>query len=283
MNTVRKKIEQDSLFLSWKNRTVEFMKAYQEQDVDNMLSNCAQDCTVAFLPMGSEGKGNVHKVGRAIWSAIIEAFPTIDNTINSVVLENGDIRCEASIAGKQVKDFAGLVSKGNTFEEEHIFIFKMDEAGRITAIMVDWNHESLVEQLSADTSPERKELLRTIASDYVTKGLGGKNFDVIPYHEQVELRAPILPGGSKNPMVGRENIKENWWAPLPNLVKDTELLEVYTNERGTAVTAEFHCHILEPKCTLRIVDRFKVDGNGKITKQENFFDPRDLTNPGGQV
>jgi len=43
---------------------------------------------------------------------------------------------------------------------------------------------------------------------------------------------------------------------------------------------EFHCEILSPSCTLRVIDRFKIDQEGKIIEQENFFDPRDITNPG---
>jgi hypothetical protein len=48
----------------------------------------------------------------------------------------------------------------------------------------------------------------------------------------------------------------------------------------TAVCVEFYCGILEPKCTLRIIDRFTVDDAGRIIEQENFFDPRDVTHPG---
>lgn len=284
MEALKKEAHLDPLFLLWKNRTVNFMKAYQEQNVDEMLANCTPDCTVAFLPLGDTGKGNIHEVGKATWSAIIASFPTIDNTVNSVVMENGDIRCEASITGKQVKDFAGLVSKGNTFEEEHIFIFKMNDAGAITSVSVNWDHESLVKQLSATpdygNKEERIALLHRIAADYVTKGLGGKNFEAIPYHESVELRAPIHPEGSGTAMHGRTFIQENWWAPLPDLVASTTLLDTFVNSDLSAVTAEFHCHIADPECTLRIVDRFVVDSEGNILKQENFFDPRDITHAG---
>jgi len=270
----------DALFISWKNRTVDFMDAYQEQDVPRMLNNCSSDCKVAFLPMGENGKGNVHEVGKAIWTNLIDCFPTIENTVNSVVKEDGSIRCEASIRGKQVKDFAGISSKGLTFEEDHIFIFKMDETGVIKEISVDWDHENLVKQLTTTDPVQRKKLLHQIASDYVVKGLGGKNFESIAYDEHIELRAPINPNGSETPMVGRSVIKENWWAPLPTLVSSTKLLDIYTNNDLSAVTVEFHCHIAEPKCTLRIVDRFLVSEAGKIVKQENFFDPRDITNAG---
>lgn len=284
MEALRKQEPMDSPFLLWKNRTVDFMKSYQEQNVDRMLANCTSDCTVSFLPLESSGQGNIHEVGRAIWGSIIECFPTIDNTVNSVVMENGDVRCEASITGTQVKEFAGLVSRGNTFEEEHIFIFRMNESGEITSVTVNWNHENLVQQLIAEPytqgRDERKALLHQIASDYVIKGLGGKDFDSIPYHQDVELRAPIHPEGSVAAMKGRSFIKQNWWAPLPQLVAGTELLDTFLNNDLSAVTAEFHCFISEPKCTLRIVDRFVVDSKGKIIKQENFFDPRDITHAG---
>ena len=127
---------------------------------------------------------------------------------------------------------------------------------------------------------EREQQLHDLAKSYVINGLGAGNFDEIPYHENIELRAPIHPMGSQQAMKGRDYIKENWWAPLPDLVAGTELLETYINKNLTKVTAEFFCLIKEPACTLRIVDRFTVDEDGKITSQENFFDPRDITSPG---
>ncbi|MFH6605060.1 nuclear transport factor 2 family protein [Maribacter algicola] len=127
---------------------------------------------------------------------------------------------------------------------------------------------------------ERKQQLHELAKNYVINGLGAGNFDTIPYHDDIILRAPIHPMGSQQPMNGRDFIKENWWAPLPDLVAGTDLLETYTNENLSKVTAEFLCHIKDPACTLRIVDRFSVDKDGKITDQKNFFDPRDITSPG---
>ena len=128
----------------------------------------------------------------------------------------------------------------------------------------------------------KKELLHSIARDYVIKGLGQKNFDAIPYADAVELRAPICPGGSEQPLIGKENLRNQWWAPLPTLVGKTTVIDSFVNEDATAVAIEFHCEILNPSCTLRIVDRFSINDEGKITAQENFFDPRDLTHPGSK-
>ncbi len=125
----------------------------------------------------------------------------------------------------------------------------------------------------------RTNLLHSIAKHYVTKGLGAKDFDAIPYDDNVKLRAPLTAGGSWQPIVGKENIRTQWWAPLPSLVGNTAVIDSFVNRNATAVTVEFHCEILSPACTLRIVDRFTINEKGKITEQENFFDPRAVTHP----
>jgi hypothetical protein len=126
----------------------------------------------------------------------------------------------------------------------------------------------------------KTEMLHELARDYVLKGLGGKNFDAIPYADNVSLRAPICPGGSTNPLVGKENLRSIWWAPLPELVGDVRVIDTFVNNDNTAVTVEFQCDIINPFCTLRVVDRFTVNEQGQIIAQENFLDPRDITNPG---
>jgi len=122
----------------------------------------------------------------------------------------------------------------------------------------------------------RFQLLEQIGRKYVLDCLGQGDFDAIPYHRAVALRAPLCPGGSAIPLHGREKLREQWWRPLPELVAGVELLDVYVNKPLTAVAVEFLCRIRRPSCTLRIVDRFIVDADGRITSQENFFDPRDL-------
>ena len=136
--------------------------------------------------------------------------------------------------------------------------------------------------MSYDILTSREELLHQVAEDYVTKGLGAKNFDAIPYDEDVELRAPLCPSGSERPLKGKENLRTQWWAPLPGLVGGVKIMDSFVNKDHSAVTVEFHCEIINPVCTLRIVDRFIVNDEGKIISQENFFDPRDVTHPGSK-
>jgi len=125
----------------------------------------------------------------------------------------------------------------------------------------------------------KSEMLEQVARDYVIRGLGQKEFDNIPYDDDVILRAPLNPGGSRVPLRGKENLRLHWWAPLPGLLKKVTLLDTYVNELHSSVAVEFHCELIEPACTLRVIDRFKVNEHGQITEQENFFDPREVTNP----
>jgi len=128
----------------------------------------------------------------------------------------------------------------------------------------------------------RREQLHTIARTYVTKGLGEKNFDAIPYDNNVTLRAPLCPGGMDVPLTGKDNLREVWWAPLPDLIGNATVLDTYVNDELTAVTCEFTLEIVPLSTTLRILDRFTVNDDGKITEQSNYFDPRNVTNPGWQ-
>lgn len=75
-------------------------------------------------------------------------------------------------------------------------------------------------------------------------------------------------------------MRTEWRAPLPDLLGEVEVLDTFVNQALSAVTVEFHCDVVNPPCRLRIVDRFKVNAEGEIAEQENFFDPRDVTNPG---
>lgn len=128
---------------------------------------------------------------------------------------------------------------------------------------------------------DRRARLRAVADDYF-KALEAKNFARIPYHDKVVLRAPLAPGGVNAPLSGREALRTTWWPPLVPAIGKVKVLDYYFNEKLTAVCARALIDVVNitPKVTLRVNDWFEVDANGKITEQENHFDPRDVTNPG---
>ena len=136
--------------LSLKNACVSFMFAYQQRNVDKMLSFCDPEGTVNFKPLGESGKGKIFELGKGIWSALIESFPDLDNTVDSAIAEEGDsVRCQVVIRGTQEKDFAGIVSKDKQFDSDHIFIFRLNEGGLIRDIQIEWDHADFVKQLGS--------------------------------------------------------------------------------------------------------------------------------------
>ena len=69
---------------------------------------------------------------------------------------------------------------------------------------------------------------------------------------------------------------------MPEMVSGVEVINSYVSENQSSVTVEFMLRIDSIPCTLRVMDRFVIDEEGKISSQENFFDPRDITNTGWQ-
>ena len=125
---------------------------------------------------------------------------------------------------------------------------------------------------------QRRAQLKRAAERYFA-GLANKDFNLIPYDENVSLRAPLAPGGVHTPLVGKENLRVVWWTPLPAILGDVRVFDFYYNEDLTAVVAEAEVEITNPKARLRVADRFTVNSAGQITEQVNHFDPRDVTNP----
>jgi hypothetical protein len=131
----------------------------------------------------------------------------------------------------------------------------------------------------------RREQLRNIANGYFD-ALRRKDFSAIPYDDNAILRAPLAPGGVNHPLTGKDALYSQWWIPLEPALEGVEIvvLEHYFNDALTMVCSEatITLNVVSPPATLRVADRFTVNAAGKITDQENHFDPRDVTNPGWQ-
>lgn len=125
---------------------------------------------------------------------------------------------------------------------------------------------------------ERRAQLKQAAARYF-EGLAKKDFNLIPYDENVSLRAPLAPGGIHKPLVGKKNLRTVWWTPLPAILGEVRVFDFYFNEDLTAVVGEAEVEITNPKARLRVADRFTINSAGKIVEQVNHFDPRDVTNP----
>lgn len=136
----------------------------------------------------------------------------------------------------------------------------------------------MTERETADRA-HRKMLLR-VASEAFFAALNSKDFEAIPYDENVVFRAPIAPGGRHFPLMGRMALRTVWWPPLEPLLWETRVLGHYFNDDLTGIITEADIHTRNPRAVLRVADRFTVNQVGRIVEQENHFDPRDVTNPG---
>jgi glyoxylase I family protein len=129
-----------------------------------------------------------------------------------------------------------------------------------------------------DAAGARRATLRSAADAYFA-ALARRDFDAIPYADDVVLRAPLVPGGAANPLSGRETLRTIWWQPLvPALDGVTvNVIDYYVNADATAICVAAEVTLPVAKATLRVADRFKVGADGRITEQENHFDPRAVT------
>lgn len=135
--------------LSLKSKCIEFLLAYQQRNVDRMLACCSLDGSIDFTPLGDQGKGKIHVLGKTIWTGLIDAFPDIDNTLDAAIAEGADqVRCQVLINGTQAKEFAGIPSLGKRFDSDHIFVFRLGEDQKIQSISVNWDHSDFQRQLS---------------------------------------------------------------------------------------------------------------------------------------
>lgn len=60
----------------------------------------------------------------------------------------------------------------------------------------------------------RRAQFHAIARTYVTESLGKKNFDAIPYADNITLRTLHCPSGADAPLTGKIALCAVWWAPL---------------------------------------------------------------------
>ena len=142
--------QESILALSRKGTCIEFFSAYQDMDLDRMLGLCDKEGTIAFVPLGDAFKGKIHEVGKGLWSALMDSFPNLDNTVKNQVHNEDEntVTCQVVIFGTQEKDFAGIPDNGNDFDSDHIFIYRFDNAGKVTDINISWDHDRFVKQLA---------------------------------------------------------------------------------------------------------------------------------------
>jgi hypothetical protein len=103
---------------------------------------------------------------------------------------------------------------------------------------------------------EHRAQLKQAEAKYF-EGLAKKDFNLIPYDDDVALSTPLAPGGIHKPLVGKENLRTVWWTPLPAILGEVRVFDFYYNDDLTAVVGEVEVEITNPRrgLELRIVLR----------------------------
>lgn len=113
--------------IEMKNTCIHLMFSYQNKDVNRMMRFCDPDREVYFAPLPEAGRGRIGELGKNPWNQNIESFPDITNTIDAIVAKGKYIRFQAIISGTQAQDFAGIVNRGERFNNNYIFNFSVEE------------------------------------------------------------------------------------------------------------------------------------------------------------
>jgi hypothetical protein len=134
---------------------VAFFDAYRVRDVETMVDLCAGNAKFRYVPFEVwarqrvvRGDGQVCTVGKAIWTALIDAFPDLSNEVTSVRGdEDGNVAVEVGISGTQAKDFGVIASRGGHYDLPHLFLLHVDGDGLIDDIVAYWDTADWQRQL----------------------------------------------------------------------------------------------------------------------------------------
>jgi len=132
-----------------------FFAAYRAHDVEGMVDLCAEGARLRYVPFevwGRQrvlhGEGTVRTVGKLIWTALIDAFPDLTNTVTSLrVGAEGNVAAEVSIGGTQAKPFGGIANAGRRYELPHLFLFRVSGGELIEDIVAYWDYAAWKRQL----------------------------------------------------------------------------------------------------------------------------------------
>lgn len=146
MQTVQQESVSD---LTRKGACLAFFTAYGDLDTARMIGLAAPNATVHFLPLGQDGKGSFWEFGKVVWDLLIDCFPDISNTVDSLSAEGDTVTANVTICGTQAKEFMGIPSRGLRFGSDHVFVFRFNDADQIQDLTINWDHASFVKQLGS--------------------------------------------------------------------------------------------------------------------------------------
>ncbi|MEW6300903.1 MAG: ester cyclase [Thermodesulfobacteriota bacterium] len=211
------------------------------------------------------------------------AFADFHIIEEDMIVEGDTVASRWTASGTHKGEFMGTGPSGKPFRFTGTAFYRIANGKIVEAWSVNNSLEIVRELAGTPTTTRdaarRRAQLRAVAEAYFA-ALAKKDFEAIPYDDNVSLRAPLCPGGVHAPLTGKEALRTIWWPSFAPALGEVKVLDHYINEGMTAICTEAIITMVNPPATLRVADRFTVNAEGKIVEQENHFDPRDVTHPG---
>lgn len=132
-----------------------FFDAYRAHDVEKMVEACSERADFRYVPFEIWGKqrvlrgdGKVRSIGKVLWTGLIDSFPDLGNEVTSIRADDdGNVAAEVTLRGTQAKPWGGLHNPGKAFAVPHLFLFRVDEIGRIEEVQAYWDSAEMHRQL----------------------------------------------------------------------------------------------------------------------------------------
>ena len=132
-----------------------FFDAYRAQDVERMVDLCADNAGFRYVPFEVwahqrvlHGDGKVRTIGKTIWTALIDAFPDLINSVTRVRADDqGNVAAQVDIGGTQAKDFGVIGCSGGHYDLPHLFLFHVNDDGLIDDLVAYWDNVHWKQQL----------------------------------------------------------------------------------------------------------------------------------------
>jgi steroid delta-isomerase-like uncharacterized protein len=132
-----------------------FFDAFRARDVELMVGLCTDDADCRYVAFEVwtrqrvlHGDGKVCTVGKPIWSALIDSFPDLTNTVTSIRADTeGNVAVEVDVGGTQRKAFGVIACTGGHYELPHLFLLHVTDDGSIDDIVAYWDNAHWKKQL----------------------------------------------------------------------------------------------------------------------------------------
>jgi predicted ester cyclase len=134
-----------------------FFDAYRAHDVERMVELCDDQARFRSVPFEIcrkqrvvRGSGHVGTIGKLLWTGLINAFPDLTNEVTRVISGNdGQVAAEVVISGTQARDWVPVRTRGRNFRSPHLFVFHVNDLGKIDNIISYSDNAPVRRQLGA--------------------------------------------------------------------------------------------------------------------------------------